>query len=168
MDALALQAAPGAGGVVVLPYLNGERTPNRPDATGVVDGIRLDTGREQLARAAFEGVVCGLLDGLDALEAAGAVPTGARAGGRTMLVGGGARSEAYRRIVADLVGNDILLPDGDEHVAAGACVQAAAVLHGTTPEDVAAHWRFGTGRTQAPVPCVDRAGIRARYAEVRQ
>jgi xylulokinase len=168
MDALALHAAPGAGGVVVLPYLSGERTPNRPDATGVIDGVRIDTGREQLARAAFEGVVCGLLDGLDALGAAGALPTGARAGGRTMLVGGGARSEAYRRIVADLTGTDILLPEGDEHVAAGACVQAAAVLHGTAPEDVATAWGFGTGGTQNPASGVDRDGIRARYAEVRQ
>ncbi len=149
---------PGAGGVVVLPYLSGERTPNRPDATGVVDGIRADTGREQLARAAFEGVVCGLLDGLDALEAAGAVPP-SRASGRTMLVGGGARSAAYRRIVADLVGVDVLLPDGDEHVAAGACVQAAAVLHGTTPER--RRGAMGTRRQDghmAPDPGVDRAG----------
>jgi hypothetical protein len=46
----------------------GERTPNRADATGVLSGLRGDVGRQQLARAAVEGVVCGLLDGLDALS----------------------------------------------------------------------------------------------------
>src|SRR5258708_26128471 len=69
--ALALDAAPGAGGVVVVPYFDGERTPNRPDASGVISGLRTDTTREQLARAAVEGGVCGLLDGLDALTRAG-------------------------------------------------------------------------------------------------
>nr|MBA3288369.1 xylulose kinase [Acidimicrobiia bacterium] len=62
LDELARAAAPGAGGLVLLPYLDGERTPNRPEATGVLAGLRTDVTREQLARAAFEGVVCGLLD----------------------------------------------------------------------------------------------------------
>ena len=154
-------------GSSLVPYLDGERTPNRPDATGVARRapLRRRAG-EQLARAAFEGVVCGLLDGLDALgppEPRHRVDERAhRARRRRRPVGGLPADRGRPRR------HDILLPDGDEHVAAGACVQAAAVLHGTTPEDVAAHWRFGTGWTQAPVPGVDRAGIRARYAEVRQ
>ncbi len=89
LDELAAAAPPGADGVTVLPYFAGERTPNRPDATGVVAGLRTDVSREQFARAAFEGVVCGLLDGLDALTSAG-VPT---EDGRLLLVGGGARSQ---------------------------------------------------------------------------
>jgi xylulokinase len=164
---LALRAPAGAAGVVVVPYLSGERTPNRPDATGTIAGMRIDTGREHLARAAFEGVVCGLLEGLDALRTAGAVPATER-DRRTMLVGGGARSPAYQRIVADLAGVDIVLPEGDEHVAAGACVQAAAILHGKTSEEVASAWGFGTGRTVTPDPNVDRAAIRSRYAEERR
>jgi xylulokinase len=164
---LALDAPAGAGGVVVVPYLSGERTPNRPDATGTVAGLRTDTERRHLARAAFEGVVCGLLEGLDALRAAGAVPAITR-DRRTMLVGGGARSLAYQRIVADLAGVDVVLPEGDEHVAAGACVQAAAVLRGTTVGEVAAKWELGAGRTIAPDPNVDRAAIRSRFSEVRQ
>ena len=161
LSKLALEAAPGAGGVVVLPYFDGERTPNRPDATGTVAGLRTDTSREQLARAAFEGVVCGLLDGLDALAVQ-------RGSGRVLLVGGGARSPAYQRVVADLTGTEIVLPDGDEHVATGACVQAATLLHGTAPEDVIRHWGIGTGRTIFPNPDVDAAGVRSRYARVRQ
>ena len=77
LDALALAAEPGAGGVTLVPYFDGERTPNRPDATGTIAGLRSDVTREQVARAAFEGVVCGLLDGLDALDGAG-VATGGR------------------------------------------------------------------------------------------
>ena len=76
-----------------------------------------------IARAAFEGVVCGLLEALDALGAAGVDATG-----QLLLVGGGARSLAYRRIVADLARRRATVPRGDELVATGACVQAAAVL----------------------------------------
>ncbi len=65
-DRLALAA--GAGGPVLLPYFDGERTPNRPDATGLLGGLRSDVGREQFARAAVEGVACGLLDALDSLR----------------------------------------------------------------------------------------------------
>ena len=68
LDDLALAAPSGSGGLVLVPYLAGERTPNRPDATGTLQGIRPDVTRELLARAAFEGVVCSLLEGLDALD----------------------------------------------------------------------------------------------------
>ena len=68
LEHLALECAPGAGGVVLLPYFDGERTPNLPDATGILAGLRSDTEPAQLARAAYEGVVCGLLDALDALR----------------------------------------------------------------------------------------------------
>lgn len=104
LDRLALAGAPGAGGPTLLPYLDGERTPDRPNAAGVLAGLRSDVGREQLARAAVEGVVCGLLDGLDALAAF--APTG----GQLILVGGGARSRAYRQVLADLSGREVVVP----------------------------------------------------------
>jgi len=165
LDELALEAAPGASGMVLLPYFSGERTPNRPTATGALAGITGDLSRSSLARAAFEGVVCGLLDGLDALHAA----TGAGNGhdGRTFLVGGGARSLAYRRIVADLSGRPITVPASDEHVAMGACVQAAAVLHECSPVEVADAWKLGEGTVVEPDPRVDRVGLRARYGRLR-
>ena len=164
LDELALSARAGAGGVTMLPYFAGERTPNRPAATGVVSGLRPDVSRADFARAAYEGVVFGLLDGLDALrrEAVGPAPHG-----RTILVGGGARSPAYRRIVADLSGLPITIADGDEHVAMGACVQAAAVLHGRPSEEVAAAWGLGEGDVVEPDPYVDREALRARYARLR-
>jgi xylulokinase len=162
LDALALHAPHGSGGVVVVPYLDGERTPNRPDASGAISGLRTTTSREQLARAAVEGVVCGLLDGLDALTAAG-VP----ADGDIVLVGGGARSPAYQQVVADLSGRTVTVPDAAEHVAAGACVQAAATLRSCDPAELAADWALAGGTTVEPEANVDRAGVRAAYAAAR-
>jgi xylulokinase len=160
-DELALAAPAGSGGVVLVPYFDGERTPNRPDATGLVTGLRSDVTREQLARAAIEGVVCGLLDGLDALAGAG-VPTT----GRLLLVGGAARSRAYREVLAALAGRALCVPDAAEHVAAGACAQAAAVLHGRPPDTIASEWDLGAGSVVEPAD-VDRDAIRARYANAR-
>jgi xylulokinase len=168
-DALALAAPAGSGGVTVLPYFDGERTPNRPDATGVISGLRSDVGREQLARAAVEGVVCGLLDGLDALHRV-AAPAGRspHVDGRLVVVGGGARSAAYRQVLADLTGRPVLVPAGDEQVAAGACVQAAAVLTGVQPADVADRWQLGGGETVEPGPQASAAAdVRAAYAALR-
>jgi xylulokinase len=159
---LALQAPPGANGVVLLPYFNGERTPNRPDATGSLNGLRSDVDRADLARAAFEGVVCSLLDGLDALNDAD-VDTG----GQLFLVGGGARSDAYRRVLADLTGRLVVVPEGEQHVAAGACVQAAAVLHDQPPEAVAAAWGLAEGAEVEPDEDVDADAIRTAYRTVR-
>ena len=137
LDRLALDAPPGAGGLTLLPWFDGERTPNRPEATGKLVGLRTDVSRDQLARAAYEGVVCGLLDGLDALDAAGAPVAGAR----IVLVGGGSRSIAYQRVVADLSGQTVEVHGDEEQVAKGACVQAAAALHGTSPTAIAAAWK---------------------------
>jgi xylulokinase len=109
--------------------------------------------------------VCGLLDGLDALHAATAAGNGHT--GRTFLVGGGARSAAYRRIVADLSGRPITVPANDEQVAMGACVQAAAVLHDCAPVEVADAWKLGDGTVVEPDPRIDRVGLRARYGRLR-
>ena len=163
LDELVLTAPAGAGGLVMLPYLSGERTPNRPNATGVLAGITTDMTRATMARAAFEGVVFGLLDGLDALNGA----TTQRPDGRTFVVGGGARSAAYRRVVADLSGLPVTIPAGEEHVAIGACVQAAAVLHERPPAEIANTWGLGEGEVVEPDPHVDRAALRERYARLR-
>ena len=158
-DRLALAAPAGAGGVTMLPYFDGERTPNLPKSTGLLAGIRSDVSREQLARAAVEGVVCGLLDALDALAAQ--TPLTA-----VRLVGGGARSAAYRQVVAELCDFPVSLADADEAVATGACVQAAAVALGITHAEVADRWALGVG-TPLPAATGDPAGVRARYAELR-
>ncbi|HEY0636272.1 MAG TPA: FGGY family carbohydrate kinase, partial [Pseudonocardiaceae bacterium] len=91
LSRLALTAPPGAGGLVLLPYLDGERTPNLPEATGSLGGItRANLTAANLARAAVEGMLCGLADGVDALRAHG-VPVR-----RVLLIGGAAASPAVR------------------------------------------------------------------------
>ena len=161
-DDLALEAPPGAGGVVLVPHFDGERTPNRPYATGTLTGLRTDLSPAQVARAAVEGVVCNLLEGADALAA-----HHAGVDGRVVLIGGGARSAAYRRVVADLTGRPVVVPADEELVARGAAVQAAAVLHGRAFDDVTDAWDLRAGTVVEPSPTVDRAAIRARYAEAR-
>lgn len=162
LDRLALQSRTGAGDLVLLPYLDGERTPNRPDATGVLSGLRSDASREDVARASYEGVVCSLLDGLDALTSAGADV----GDGPLQLIGGGGRSPAYRQILADLSGRPVIAPKGDEHVARGACVQAAAALGEVSPRTVIDAWGLGGGAT-TDAREVDRTAVRAAYAAVR-
>ena len=153
---LALSAPPGAQGLVLVPYLEGERTPNRPDATGALHGLTLASSTPaHLARAAVEGLLCGLADALDALVVAG-VPVQ-----RAFLVGGAARSEAVARIAPAVLGRPVLLPTPGEYVADGAARQAAWVLSGAErpPEWAAADT---VGFEAEPTPAV-----RDRYAEVR-
>ena len=157
-DALALAAPPGAEGVVLVPHLDGERTPNRPNATGTLVGLRSDVTPALVARAAVEGVVCNLLEGEAAL------PPG---DGRLFLIGGGAHSSAFRRVVADLTGRTVRVTAEQELVACGAAVQAAAVLHGTAFGEIAAAWELDAGEAIEPDDAVDRDAIRAAYAEAR-
>jgi xylulokinase len=125
LSRLALQAPAGADGLVLIPYLEGERTPNRPNATGAIHGLTLKTSDPaHVARAAVEGMLCALADGLDALVANGAQAN------RIVLVGGGARSEAVRRIAPGLFGLPVLVPPPGEYVADGAARQAAWVALG--------------------------------------
>ena len=164
LDRLALAAPSGSGGLVLVPYLAGERTPNRPDATGTLCGIRTDLTREWLARAAFEGVVCSLLDGLDALTAAG-VPTGA---GPIVLLGGGARSAGYRQVLASLSGRPVTVPTDGESVSAGAALQAGVLVTHTDPDVMADAWGLRQGRVTAPVEDGDSSdAVRRRFAAAR-
>jgi xylulokinase len=162
LDAAAVATPLGAHGLVVLPYFDGERTPNRPKATGVLSGLRTSTTPADVARAAFEGVVCAQLDGLDRLAAVvGALD------GRLVLVGGGAHSAAYRRILADVAGRPVDVLRSDEQVAAGACVQAAAVLHQRAPAELAAAWNLAAADVIEPSPSDAVAELRAAYAARR-
>ncbi len=154
---LALAAPPGAGGLTMLPYLAGERTPNRPDATGELHGLTAATATpECLARAAVEGMLCGLADGLDALLATGFKLD------KVLLIGGGARSEAVRRIAPAVLGVPVEVPEPGEYVADGAARQAAWVLTGGAAPP---SWSASGPRTRyeaEPQPV-----IRNQYAAVR-
>jgi xylulokinase len=141
---------------VLVPYLEGERTPNKPDSTGALHGLTLDTSTPgHLARAAVEGLLCGLADALDALVAAG-VPVQ-----RVFLIGGGARSDAVAGIAPAVLGRPVLRPTPGEYVADGAARQAAWVLSGASapPEWAAADTEVFEAD---PTPAV-----RDRYAQAR-
>jgi xylulokinase len=161
LDELALATPEGAGGLVLVPHLDGERTPNRPGATGTLTGIRSDVSRGDLARAAVEGVVCNLLSGADALARWEPRTTE----GRILLTGGGSHSRAYRQVLADLTGRPVLVPAASEPVALGAAVQAAAVLAGRRIEEVVDAWQLGLGTITEPDPSIDGGAIRAAYRE---
>jgi xylulokinase len=123
---LALRSTPGAGGVTVLPYYGGERTPNRPTATGLWAGLTPSTTRADLARAAFEALLCSLADAVDHLvAAAGTEPR------RLLLVGGATRSPAVRALAPAILGRPVTLPPAGEYVALGAARQAAWAAAGT-------------------------------------
>lgn len=155
LSALALAAPAGAGGLVVVPYLSGERTPNLPSATGGVLGMTLENSTPaHVARAAVEGVLCGLADALDALIANGAAVS------RVSLVGGAAASRAVQHIAPSIFGVPVVVPPPGEYVADGAARQAAWVLNGELP-----NWPLdgkSTVHESAPSP-----HVRARYAEAR-
>ena len=156
LDRLALGAPLGAAGLTLLPYLDGERTPDLPKASGTLAGIRSDVTREQLARAAVEGVVCGMLDALDALSSHAPVDS-------VVLTGGGARSEAYRSVFAELCPVPVAVSTVDEAVATGACVQAAAVADGVSHDEIVRRWGLG-----GVTPISDGAGPDAAAAAVRE
>lgn len=154
LSRLALSAPAGSEGLVMVPYLEGERTPNRPAATGAIHGVRVGNATAaNVARAAVEGLLCALADGLDHLTSLG-VP--AR---RILLVGGGAKSAALREIAPTVFGVPVHVPEAAEYVALGAARQAAWALTGTLPE-----WDSAPARRHeaAAVPAVRR-----RYADVR-
>jgi len=161
LSELALTVPAGAAGPVLVPYFDGERTPNLPSATGLLGGLRTTTTRQELARAAHDGVLCGLLAGLDALR-----ETGVEAAGRLHLIGGGARSAAYRQRCADLHGAPIVVPSTDETVATGASLQAAAVSSDLSTNDLAETWRLGIGMTIEPDPESNGEAVRAAYTQL--
>ncbi|MFG3498385.1 xylulokinase [Streptomyces sp. NPDC047928] len=137
-------AAPG-GEAVLLPYLDGERTPDLPGASGLLTGLRHTTTPQQLLGAAYEGAVFTLLRALEEL------PGAAGAGAPLRLIGGGARGRTWVETVRRLSGRAVVLPRGTELVALGAAALAAAAVTGDDPVDLATAWRTGEGETLPPV-----------------
>ena len=153
---LALSAPPGAAGAVLVPYFEGERTPDRPHATASLHGLTLDTWTPAtVARAAVEGLLCGLADAIDALELQGAVAS------RVLLVGGGAASRAVREIAPAVLGRPVHVPPPGEYVARGAARQAAWVLAGAGEPPM---WEIASTTVHEAEPT---PAVRERYAEAR-
>lgn len=152
----ALAAQPGAGGITMLPYFDGERTPDRPRATGVLSGLTTSNGTpENLARAAVEGVLGSLADAASLLTEYGVDFR------RVLLIGGGARSAAIRVLAPGILGCDVDVPGPAEYVALGAARQAAWALAGASgPPD----WPRPPDRRYSGQP---QPELRARYAALR-
>jgi len=128
LSTLALSAPAGANGLTLLPYFEGERTPNRPDATGVFAGLNLtNSNPESIARAMIEGMLSGLADAVDALSQLGVAIN------RIFLVGGAAKNPAVGQIASSLFGREVVIPPAGEYVADGAARQAAWALLGHAP-----------------------------------
>lgn len=159
-DRLALAAEPGAGGLVLVPWFEGERTPNLPTATASLHGMTLAAmTRENYARAAVEGLLCLVAVGLDALRELGVEIAS------VSLVGGAAQSQAVRALAPEIFGVPVVVPPPAEYVALGAARQAAWVLSG---EDDAPVWTLAGGTSSQPDEAALASGaeIRARYASV--
>jgi len=151
---LALAAQPGAHGLTLLPYFEGERTPNRPTATGVFAGMNLNnSNQEDIARAMVEGMLAGLADAVDALVALGVGVN------RILLIGGAAKNPAVPVIASALFGREVLVPPAGEYVANGAAKQAAWALLGEMPT-----WDLGevTQHSSAATP-----EVMERYKELK-
>jgi xylulokinase len=137
------QDVEAGGEVIVLPFLDGERTPNLPHASGLVTGLRHETTGGQILQAAYDGAVFALLAALDqvlAVDGAGTDPSAP-----LFLIGGGARGAAWRDTVRRLSGRPVQVPAAAELVALGAAAQAASLLTGEDPAAVARRWNTTQG-----------------------
>ena len=155
LDRLALSAEPGAGGLTLLPYLDGERTPNLPEATGTLGGMtRANATPGNLARAAVEGMLANLVAGVEDLRHLG-VPVE-----RVLLIGGASASAAVRAVAPSLFGVPVAIPEPGEYVGLGAARQAAWVLGG---EAHPPSWQVRIETTLDPPADGRAADVLARY-----
>jgi xylulokinase len=136
---LVAEVEPGSGGLLLMPYFGGERTPNLPEATGSLTGITNENLKpELLVRAALDSVAAGLAYCVEALHR-----VHVRAP-KIVLVGGGATHRAWQQAIADAIGSQVVVRSGHEHAARGAAIQAAAIVRGESVDDIAKRWRPGT------------------------
>jgi xylulokinase len=162
LSARALAAGPGAGGITLLPYFDGERTPVRPAATGVLQGLTTHNATaENLARAAVEAVLASLAEVASLLGGAGGGQPHGVLLSSVLLIGGAARSEAVRAAAPGIFGAPVDVPEPEEYVALGAARQAAWALAGTPAPPP---WpRRPARRHEGP----GQPGIRERFAALR-
>lgn len=152
-----------AGEVVMLPFLDGERTPNYPRAAGTITGLRHDTRPQQILQAAYEGVIVSLLDALGSLEE---LAGGVNPSAPLTLVGGGARGATWRATVAQLSGRPVVVPAEAEFVALGAAALAAASISGEDAARLAGAWANGRPSTEIEGTVRDKSHLR-RLSAVR-
>ncbi|MCX5213086.1 FGGY family carbohydrate kinase [Kitasatospora sp. NBC_00240] len=164
LSELALQSSPGSYGLVLLPYLDGERTPSLPHAAGTLTGLRAESmAAHHLARASVEGMLCNIADALDVLRAKGVEVR------RVFLLGTAGRLPAVRQIAPQVFGVPVLVPAPGDHAARGAARQAAWALAGGAEPP---HWELPEGAVTT-VPDQERdlpvgSAVRRQYAAARE
>ncbi|KQV05570.1 MULTISPECIES: FGGY family carbohydrate kinase [unclassified Kitasatospora] len=162
LSELALQSSPGAYGLVLLPYLDGERTPQLPHAAGTLTGLRAESMTPQhLARAAVEGMLCNVADAVDVLRDNGVTVR------RIFLLGAVGRLPAVREAAPLIFGVPVVIPPAGDHAARGAARQAAWALAGTAEPP---HWELPEAVTLAAERDSDLAvgsSVRQQYRTVR-
>ncbi|MFI9765998.1 FGGY-family carbohydrate kinase [Streptomyces sp. NPDC052415] len=164
---LAMKSTPGAHGLVLLPYLEGERTPNLPHTAGTLTGLRREAMRpEHLARAAFEGMLCGLADALDVLRGRGVDVR------RVFLLGAAAELPAVQASAPSLFGAQVVVPQPADYAAIGAARQAAWALgtsQGTLDARTPPAWRGAAAQVLEPGEelAVGQA-VRQQFVSVRE
>ncbi len=161
LEAQVSSAPAGADGLLFLPYLNGERTPNLPNGRGVLHGMRMDNlTPAHLARAAVEGVTIGLGYGIRRFAELGVTPSEIR------LTGGGSQSPVWRQICADVFGVPVVCQQSAQGGALGAAIQAAATYEresgGKESLEQLADRLAGVDESSR---CTPHAGNKALYAE---
>ncbi len=152
---------PGAGGLLVVPYFSGERTPNLPAATGMFLGMteRVATP-DHLLRGALDGVAAGLAYCIDALSRLGISSS------EMTLVGGGAVHPAWQQAIADASGLPVSVRAGSEHAARGAAIQAASHIRSEPVAELAARWRPTVSAAVTPRPGMQDAFALTRRAQI--
>lgn len=159
LSELAMKSTPGAHGLVLLPYLEGEKTPNLPHTAGTLSGLRRESMRpEHLARAAFEGMVCGLADAMDVLRGRGVEIR------RVFLLGAAAELHAVQAVAPMLFGAQVVVPQPADYAAIGAARQAAWALNGQLPQWQGAAAQVFEAGEEAPVG----QAVRQQYRSVRE
>ncbi|GGO41563.1 xylulose kinase [Streptomyces daqingensis] len=149
---LGREAVESGGDLALLPFLDGERTPNLPYASGLLSGLRHSTTAGQVLQAAYDGAVFSLLRALDQV-----LGDDGRPDAPLLLIGGGAKGTAWRETVRRLSGRPVLVPRAEELVALGAAAQAAGLLLEEDPAAVARRWGTAEGPSYEAVPRDDAA-----------
>ena len=161
-DQMALSAPATPNRPLVIPYFDGERTPNLPNASGSIVGLRTNTTPEQLMRGFFEGVLLGLtVSGLDSIK-----KLGIDTSGRLILTGGGAASPAYTQFLADISSSPVWISQETRSAALGAAVQAAAVFHNCKVTEIRDQWAPELSIAAEPRKGQAVEEIVARYKEL--
>jgi xylulokinase len=167
LSELAMKSTPGSHGLVLLPYLEGERTPSLPHTAGTLTGLRRESMKpEHMARAAFEGMLCGLADALDVLRGRGVDVR------RIFLLGPAAELPAVQAMAPALFGAQVVVPQPADYAALGAARQAAwalGVSQGTLDPRTPPMWQGPVAQVLEPGEelAVGQA-VRQQYVSVRE